>query len=165
MIFKLRVALAIHALLGAVLVCYSMWAKWGNRDESRPPGFHGGAAIILVLLWVLTWRVFVRKWPIASRSDQPPTRFSPIPPRLVFLSQSCLLALYWVLNTHSWDDLLRWLLVGDFALVVALIVGGLSWLAAGIRFHSGTWITSCAWAVVGLFGIALVVGHRWANAG
>ena len=164
MIFKLRMALAIHAVLGAVLVCYSMWSIWGN-DPSKPPGFHRVAALLLLFLWVLEWRVVVRKWPIPDHSDQPLNRFNRIPPGLVLLSQGCLLALFAVPFPHSWDEDLRWLLVGDFVLVVALIVGGLSWLAAGVRFQLRTWILSCAWAVVGFVGIALLVGYRWANAG
>lgn len=113
-----------------------------------------------------SWWVLVRKWPIPERNAQPLVRFNPIPGNLILLAQACLLAFFVILapNSVEFESLHRWLFVGDFTLFVSLILGGFSWLAAGLRFHIGTWIFSCGGTGLGLFGIAWWIGSRLAGA-
>lgn len=164
MMTKLRWILALHAIAGVIVVFYAIWSLFSNYVPSGHRGYHLLGSAVSILTWLWLWSVARRVWPVAERSVQPECRLNQIPVCVVLVTQGVLAAYALMAESPYWDGFpLVW--AADFGLFTSLLIGGISWGLAGIRFSMATWLLSCGAAGAGIIGIGYVVGSRMMNAG
>jgi hypothetical protein len=143
----MQVALGIHALLGAALFLWAIRAQ-GNLIGAVP------------LVWILVWWLVVRSRPWVPRAAQPPALFT-FKPSVVMGMAQFIAAVYFLTSFTLFDSVGDAVLVGEGCCFVGGPICMLSWAAAGIRFHVGTWVLAWGISIAGMF-VAAHVLHRHA---
>ena len=162
MIKTVQALLGIHGLLGAGIFVWAVRVLHGSQDfltRTNP-----GIGVLAVSLgWILAGWVIARSRPVPPRGAQPEARFAVIPSVVIGVAQ-LFAAGYLLMCFSPVDFMLGAIFMGDWICLVGGPLCAISWAAAGIRFHVGTWALAWSVSIVGFFAQGLVLTQRFALA-